>query len=158
MKRVFFLLAITLLCPLHSIAQGMFKCIHENKQTWQDVACTANSSDLKSLPAEAPTRHAKDESTEAVQRPDPKDSTRTEIQLGTLDLHVLNNRRWGKPQRITRSREARAWHERWAYQAGPNAGMQLHFVNGRLAGVEGIEPPASTLGATMIEEFAADRQ
>ncbi|MCY7389388.1 MAG: DUF2845 domain-containing protein [Burkholderiales bacterium] len=89
-----------------------------------------------------------------MQRSDRKDTTRAEFQLGVLDLHVLNNRRWGKPQRITRSREARAWHEYWAYQTGPNAGMQLHFVNGRLAGVENTDPPAPEASATRIEELA----
>ena len=34
-------------------------------------------------------------------------SSRDELQVGMSDLQVLNNRRWGKPQKITRNREDR---------------------------------------------------
>ena len=56
------------------------------------------------------------------------------------DLQVLNNRFWGKPQRITRNRAPRAWHEYWKYEAGANRGKQLHFINGKLVGIEDLEP------------------
>jgi len=154
MKSLLIILAITLLCSLPSVASGMFKRTHADTVTWQDVNCTKNSGDLQSLPMEKPMRSAQGESTDAVPRAKVKDSTRAEFQLGVLDLHVLNNRRWGKPQRVTRNREARAWHEYWAYETGPNAGMQLHFVNGRLAGVESTDQPASELSASKTEVLA----
>ena len=151
MKRLFIILAVTLLYPLPSFGKGMFKCIDGNSVTWQEVACTTSSGDLQTLPPERPVRRAEGEATDAVQRSGGKDITRAEFQLGVLDLHVLNNRRWGKPQRIKRSREAGAWHEYWAYETGPNAGTQLHFINGRLAGIEGSDSPASAASAAIIE-------
>ena len=59
---------------------------------------------------------------------------------GMSDLQVLNNRFWGKPQRITRNRAPRAWHEYWKYEAGANRGKQLHFINGKFVGIEDLEP------------------
>ena len=64
---------------------------------------------------------------------------------------VLNNRRWGTPQRITRKREARVWHEYWKYESGPDGGHQLHFINGRLAGAEAIPPPVASADMTAVE-------
>lgn len=55
------------------------------------------------------------------------------------DLQILNNRRWGKPQHISRNRDARTWHEYWDYRTGANGGKQLHFINGALAGIEDLE-------------------
>jgi len=76
------------------------------------------------------------------------------LEPGMSDLQVLNNRRWGKPQRITRNRESMAWHEHWAYLTGANGGKQLHFVNGILIHVENIEPADEAPGmvsALMIQ-------
>lgn len=153
MKRLSIILAISLLCPLPSFASGIFKCVHENTVTWQDVACTTNSEDLH-LPVEKQMRRAQVAPVDAVPRAKVEDSTRAEFQLGIHDLQVLNNRRWGKPQRITRSREARAWHEYWAYETGPHAGTKLHFVNGRLAGIESADPPSSEVRTTKTEVLA----
>jgi hypothetical protein len=78
---------------------------------------------------------------------------RERLQSGMSDMQVLNHRRWGKPQRITRNREARAWHEHWLYESGANAGSQLHFINGRLAEIADPEPyvpPASSLNTAMV--------
>ena len=55
------------------------------------------------------------------------------------DLQVLNHRRWGKPQRITRNRQARAWREVWSYPNGPSGDTRLHFVNGMLASVANLQ-------------------
>lgn len=82
-------------------------------------------------------------------------SRRDQLQAGMSDLQVLNNRRWGKPQRITRDRDARAWHEYWRYETGANGGTQLHFVNGTLASIDNIVPPAtieSMVSVAMIKE------
>jgi len=67
-------------------------------------------------------------------------SRKDKLQTGMSDLQVLNNRRWGKPQRITRNRDARAWHEQWSYETGANGGKQLHFINGMLASVDDLVP------------------
>ena len=75
------------------------------------------------------------------------------LEPGMSDLQVLNNRRWGKPQRITRSRESSVgWHEYWVYQTGANGGKQLHFINGLLRHVENVEPAgeASVQGPSMV--------
>ncbi len=154
MKCLFILLAVTLLSPLPTFASGMYKCIHANTVTWQEVACATDSEDMQTRPVERSMRRAERESDEAMPRPGSKDSTRAEFQVGTLDLHVLNDRRWGKPQRIKRTREAGAWHEYWDYETGPNGGRQLYFVNGRLAGAANVDPPASAASATMIEVHA----
>ena len=68
-------------------------------------------------------------------------------------MHVLNHRHWGKPQRITRNRELRAWHETWNYEKGENAGTQLHFINGRLAEIADPEittPRASSVSVAIV--------
>ena len=78
---------------------------------------------------------------------------RERLQAGMSDMQVLNHRRRGKPQRITRNRETRAWHEHWLYESGANAGTQLHFVNGRLAEIADPEPyvpPANSLNTAMV--------
>ncbi len=78
---------------------------------------------------------------------------REKLQAGMSDMQVLNHRRWGKPQRITRNREARAWHEHWHYESGANVGSQLHFINGRLAEIADPEPyvpPANSLNTAMV--------
>ena len=72
------------------------------------------------------------------------------LQPGMTDLQVLNNRRWGKPQRITRNREARAWHEHWNYEAGPNGGKRLHFVNGKLVDLATLDSPVSGVGISPV--------
>ena len=82
-------------------------------------------------------------------------SRHDELPVGVSDLQVLNNRRWGKPQRITRNREGHAWHEQWSYDTGANGGKQLHFLNGTLARVENIQPAApvaSMVSAMMVEQ------
>jgi hypothetical protein len=75
------------------------------------------------------------------------------LQAGMSDLQVLNHRRWGKPQRITRNRDTRSWHEHWNYENGANAGTKLHFVNGRLADIaepEPYMPPANSLNIAVV--------
>lgn len=82
-----------------------------------------------------------------VQTPAPDTGTallakRQKLSTGMSDMQVLNHRRWGKPQRIARSREARAWHEQWIYESGENAGTRLLFINGRLTEIADPEPIA----------------
>ena len=72
-----------------------------------------------------------------------------ELHPGISDIQVLNNRRWGKPQKITRNRAPRAWHEYWTYDTGANGGKQLHFVNGKLANVEDLQQPVRVVTVSM---------
>ena len=153
MKRLVIPLAAIFLCPLASHAGGVFKCITENSVIWQDVACTVNGDDLQTPPARnvIVMRREEGEAGDAARRSGANDVSQDKLQVGISDLLVLNNRRWGKPQRITRSREARTWHEYWNYATGVNGGKQLHFVNGRLASVADIEPPAPAVSTTTVE-------
>lgn len=78
---------------------------------------------------------------------------RQELSAGMSDMRVLNLRQWGKPQRITRNRELRAWHEIWSYESGEHAGTQLRFINGRLAEIadpQTIAPPASSVSVAIL--------
>ena len=88
-------------------------------------------------------------------KPAAANPNRGTLRVGTSDMMVLNNRRWGKPQRITRSREPGGWHEYWRYGTDTTGGKQLHFVNGMLKTIEDIEPPPADAMATataMLEE------
>ena len=138
MKRCFIPLVVTLLIPLASQAEGTFRCNTGTGVAYQDVACTAERAEVRILPTDV----------------DGIAFSRGKLQVGLPDLLVLNHRRWGTPQHITRNREANAWHEYWNYEIGANGGKQLHFVNGRRAGVEDIEPSAPAVSMTpaaMIE-------
>ena len=80
---------------------------------------------------------------------------RQKLSAGMSDMQVLNLRQWGKPQRITRNRESRAWHETWNYENGENAGTQLHFINGRLkeiADPESIAPTANLASVAILAD------
>lgn len=135
MKHFLIPLAIIFLVPLASHAEGTIKCVAGSSVTFQDTACVEEG-------AEVPTPQLD---------PTVVTSSRGKLQIGVSDLVVLNNRRWGTPQRITRKREARVWHEYWRYESGADGGHQLHFINGRLAGAEAIPPPVASAGMTAVE-------
>ena len=127
----------------------VFKCTEGTGVSFQSSPCDEGAAMIKISSA----KHEldADEETDAapVVKAAPPRSGRPTIfsrsdllEPGMSDLQVLNNRRWGKPQRITRNRESMAWHEHWAYLTGANGGKQLHFVNGILIHVENIEPLA----------------
>lgn len=134
-------------------AEGdIFKCTVGHSVSFQSTPCEVGAVSTKILSAKHDQKGEIDEDDDgapAVKTPPPVRNnyrlnlySRTDrLQAGMSDLQILNNRRWGKPQRISRSREASVgWHEYWTYQTGANGGKQLHFVNGILAEVDDIEP------------------
>ncbi len=174
MKVFFIPLAATLFVATACNAEGIFKCITESGVAYQATVCAGGAIATEvELSAGPPARIAigpEDDAATAVPGPaapaampvvhpaagpsqpvparrasgNNVNSSRDQLQAGMSDLQVLNNRRWGKPQRITRTRDSRAWHEHWDYETGANGGKQLHFVNGTLAGIEEINQLAST--------------
>lgn len=160
MKLVIASLVAALLAAPACMAESIVKCTSESGVTYQTTPCTGGAttvillqtltkadvhSDEVVVPA-IPARMALQGQTDAK-------SSSDELQVGITDLQVLNDRRWGKPQRITRNREARAWHEHWTYRAGTNGGKQLHFVNGKLTGVADLDPPLPTLNRASMVMF-----
>lgn len=135
MKCFFIPLVLSLLVAPASHAEVTIKCVVGSSVSFQDTPCAGESAQAQSLP------------------PDPSvvSSSRGKLQIGVSDLMVLNNRRWGTPQRITRKREARVWHEYWNYDSGADGRHQLHFINVRLADAGVIPPPVITLGITPAE-------
>jgi|SRR5579862_3714150 len=80
----------------------------------------------------------------------------TRIFIGMTDTQVLNLVRYGKPARISRTRDGPTWHEWWTYIYA-DTGLPrevLHFANGRLVEQEQPQPPTSTasLGLSMREQ------
>lgn len=168
MKRLVISLASAFLAIPVCHAQTVFKCTTKSGAAFQAVPCAdvfvddpLPSSKMISATQPAAPSAPINETTAAAVLPAPAESTvairsgtpsptiinaaRSKIQIGTSDLWVLNNRRWGKPQRISRNREARAWHEYWNYETGANSGVQLHFINSKVASINDIEAPISSL-------------
>lgn len=135
MKNFIIPLAITFLVPLAAHAEGPIKCVTGSSVSFQDTPCSGEGVEAQPL----------------SQDPSVVTASRGKLQVGVSDLLVLNNRRWGTPQRITRKREARVWHEYWNYESGAEGGHRLHFINGRLAGAEAILPRVATSGTTPVE-------
>ena len=155
------LVAALLVAPA-CMAESVIKCTSESGVTYQTTPCTDGATKVVLLqPLARADLHSDVEVAAALparmplQGQSDAKSSRDELQVGITDLQVLNNRRWGKPQRITRNREARAWHERWTYNTGANGGKQLHFVNGKLTAVADLEPslpPVNSASVLMFEE------
>ena len=164
MKRLLIPLLTTLFTVPACDAEATFKCTTEGGVTFQSMPCPAGATSAPVLPPSARAAIRAEEDKEAAPGPaagpaPPKSaapapvaiqSSRNELQPGMSDLQVLNNRRWGKPQRITRSRDERAWHEHWDYKTGANGGKQLHFVNGMLAGINDLVYPAQVASMTPV--------
>jgi hypothetical protein len=159
MKRFLALLAATLFVAPACHADKVFNCTTDYGMSFQSMPCMVVA--VNELPPSASAESAADEevvSASPVATPMPGHaaiyaaihSRHDDLQAGTSDLQVLNNRRWGKPQRITRNREARAWHETWSYDTGANGGKQLHFVNGVLTGIEDLVPPPPAAGIVPV--------
>lgn len=141
------------------LAEGIYKCTSEAGVSYQSAPCASGVTKvLIVLPSDkGESRPGVDGPTAFVSSmplgPTAIHTNDDGLQPGMSDLQVLNNRRWGKPQRITRNRDARAWHEHWNYEAGPNGGKRLHFVNGKLADVAALESPlagAALMSAAMM--------
>ena len=146
------------------LAGGIFKCTDGSGVTYQSAPCTEGVSQVvlatPTTKLDASVNDGVSAATLAAPAPAKQSgllSSEDELQPGMSDLQVLNHRHWGKPQRITRNREARAWHEHWNYERGPSGGKRLHFVNAKLVAIATIEPPGQTV-TTMSVVMAANRQ
>lgn len=138
--------ASTLMMASTCHAAGTFICNTHSGVSFQAMPCPEGSDEGSVLAPSARVEMPVDEdavifasvpAADMVSSPVPVAAkpSRGHLLIGIFDIQVLNNRHWGKPQRITRSREARAWHEYWAYEAGVNDAMELHFINGKLVSV-----------------------
>ena len=142
MKHSLIVLVVGLIVTSVSHAEVVIKCTTESGVTYQTLPCTDGSSAMLGAASKpkSPTSADAMAAIPGTLKAKPLDqrlgSTQGELQLGTSDIQVLNNRSWGKPQRISRNREPRAWHEYWNYETGANSGKQLHFVNSKLAGIK----------------------
>ena len=156
MKRFLLPIAASLFVSQVCLAEGVYKCTSEAGVTYQSAPCTDGfTTVLVAPPGDNVVARAGLDSVAAlapsIQAVPPSIYTNADgLQPGMTDLQVLNNRLWGKPQRITRNREARAWHEHWTYDVGPNGGKRLHFVNGKLADVATLESPVSGVGLAPV--------
>lgn len=65
---------------------------------------------------------------------------RTTLALGMTDDQVLNLPGWGRPSKIIRSKNARAWREEWVYMSSAAGEQHLVFVNTTLTEIN--TPPA----------------
>ncbi len=167
MKLTLTSLTATLLFASVANAQSVVGCADGDGVTFQATPCPEGSTTVPtSIPVSAPTAPSQtavetieEKPAAAPVRKMPRfryaiHSSYDQLRVGMSDLHVLNNRRWGKPQHISRNRENRAWHEYWEYKTGANGGKQLHFVNGVLADIEELEPtpkPIRMAAAAMVE-------
>ena len=159
MNRLHFVCVLSLCVSPLSHAEEIFKCNTDAGVTYQNQPCTEGTTTL--LLRSAPSKPDAQSDTGGVavvsdQKTPPPPGRATlkgggELRDGMSDMQVLNNRNWGKPQRITRNREPRAWHETWNYETGANSGKRLHFVNGTLARVEEREPPVEVADKAEIE-------
>ena len=146
------------------LAGGIFKCTAGTGVTYQSAPCTEGALQVVLVTPTTKLDASVKVGVLAATLAAPAPAKQSEISLievglqpGISDLQVLNNRHWGKPQRITRNREARAWHEYWNYERGPVSGTRLHFVNAKLIAIANIEPPAQT-ATTMSVVMEANRQ
>ncbi len=158
MNRLQFVCVLSLCVSPLSHAEEIFKCNTDTGVTYQNQPCTEGTSIL--LLRSAPSKPDAQSDAEGVavipdQKPVPPPGrtalTGGELRDGMSDMQILNNRNWGKPQRITRNRQPRAWHEYWNYETGANSGKRLHFINGRLARVEEQESPTQVADKPEIE-------
>lgn len=179
MKFLFATLSASLLIPLMSPAchaEGVIKCTSTIGVMYQATPCAEDSASTvvvappmvnnaapKLGPVAGPMPPAMSTSMQPNPvTPVPAQNTegallvkRQKLSAGMSDMQVLNLRQWGKPQRITRNRELRAWHETWNYETGENSGTQLHFINGRLAEIadpETISPPVNTVSVAVVAD------
>ena len=149
MNRLHFIYVLSLCVAPLSHAAEIFKCNTDAGVTYQDRLCTEGTSTLllRTLPSKPDAQSdAGGVAVVADQKPSAPPGRGAfkgvgQLRGGMSDMQVLNNRNWGKPQRITRNREPRAWHETWTYETGANGNKRLHFVNGTLARVEERQPP-----------------
>ena len=157
---IFATLFITPVC----LAEGIFKCTAGTGVTYQSAPCTEGTLQVVLATPTTKLDASVNDGISAATLAAPAPAKQSGISLieaglqpGISDLQVLNDRHWGRPQRITRNREARAWHEYWNYERGPVSGTRLHFVNARLVEITSIESPGQTVATTSMV-VAANRQ
>lgn len=155
MTRLLFSVAVLQFVAQACYADGIYKCTTDAGVTYQSTRCTVGATKVLVPPSPRTDLLPEDGSTGALPGVAPSgrmlmNSSSAELQTGMSDLLVLNNRQWGKPQRITRNRVARAWHEYWNYELGSNGGKRLHFVNGRLMDIDEMDLPLRTASAGFV--------
>jgi hypothetical protein len=74
----------------------------------------------------------------------------TTLFIGMTDTQVLNLPGWGRPARISRSKDSQGWREQWVYRNSSDQSSLLYFQNGRL--VEREDAPLPTLEARASTE------
>ena len=178
MKRFLIPLTVALFAVPACFAESVFKCTTEAGVTFQSTPCAEGLTTVLFIPPSAKAEANLNEAAEAdklrpvagplpplAAQPTPTatqpvraaiQSGGAELRPGISDIQVLNNRRWGKPQKITRNRAPRAWHEYWTYDTGANGGKQLHFVNGKLANVEDLQQPVRVVTVSMASVATMD--
>jgi hypothetical protein len=128
----------------------IYRCTQDDSVIYQDSACPHGYSTAMVVPGES-ERISVVPSTIETSRVINADNapTASDINVGMTDSQVLNARGWGRPQKITRSKAKRAWHEDWLYQAqsSTSGDRRLHFINGRLASIQTGEPEAESVVA-----------
>ena len=135
-------IALSLLCLAYPIAgqTEIHKCATQGAVTYQDTPCTAGQTTIALVESSirVPRAHSDDlpfaKEDSAARSP----SQLAPLFVGMTDTEVLNLRGWGPPNRITRSRSARAWREEWMYLS-PTVGRRLlQFANGRLTAIDAV--------------------
>jgi hypothetical protein len=61
------------------------------------------------------------------------------------DDEVLNTPGAGVPNRISRTRDARAWHEVWFYLLRDGTVRELSFTNGTLMAIDTGQPATASI-------------
>jgi hypothetical protein len=64
------------------------------------------------------------------------------------DTKVLNSRRRGCPQKITRHRADDGWHEEWTYSSRASEKTVFRFLNGKLMAVNSESAPQQVVQVT----------
>ena len=114
MKCFLFPIAASLFVAPVCLAEGVYKYTSEAGVTYQSAPCTDGFTKILVAPPadKVVPRPGLDGVTTlapSIQAAPISLYTNADgLQPGMTDLQVLNNRRWGKPERITRNREARA--------------------------------------------------
>jgi hypothetical protein len=120
-------------------AQDIYKCVEDGATAYQSAPCANGQIEMRMTTG---ATQPKSEFQMAAASP-PAQSTshssgpwrRTSLALGMSDDEVLNLPGWGRPNRITRTRVSRVWHEEWTYGQRASDERSLHFANARLVDI-----------------------
>ncbi len=116
---------------------AIYKCLIDGTVTYQDAPCKAGQSAIALVDAADPVSHSSSGGPSAFKQESgsPSSFQLTRLVVGMTDTEVLNLRGWGRPSKITRSREDRAWCEEWHYSSPTEGQQRLHFANGKLTAI-----------------------